>query len=219
MNDAAAERGFTLVELLVAITVLALVGALVTGLVQVVQGGWTRVQARAEDGERDRLARDLLRRVVEGALPFAERRGGSPVPLFDGEPGGLRLVGEAPSWAAPALLRVWRIEARPTETGERQLVVQRADVAPGVEPLSALEGALEVMLLQAPRIELAYLTAEAGTVPSWRERWSELGKLPRAVRVTLAEASGRPSETLILPLRVDADARCSGAGAKACGLE
>lgn len=219
MSGAAAQRGFTLVELLVAITVLALVGALVTGLVQVVQGGWTRVQARAEAGERDRLARDLLRRVVEGALPFADRPGESPVPLFDGDPGELRLVGEAPSWAAPALLRIWRIEARPTETGERRLVVQRADVGPGVEPLAALEGAAEVTLLQAPRIELAYLGAEAGALPSWRERWSELGKLPRAVRVTIADEAGRPAETLVLPVRVDAEARCSGAGAKACGLE
>lgn len=219
MTAGTAQRGFTLVELLVAITVLALVGALVTGLVQVVQGGWTRVQARVEDGERDRIARDLLRRVVEGALPFAERRGDAPLPLFDGDPGTLRLVGEAPSWAAPALLRIWRIEARPTETGERQLVVQRADVAPGVEPLAALEGAAEVTLLRAQRIELAYLTAEAGSGPSWRERWSELGKLPRAVRVTIADEAGSPRETLLLPLRVDAEARCSGAGAKACGVE
>lgn len=67
------RRGFTLVELLVALTLASLVAMLAYGGLHVALRSWNSAELRQQEMERSYLTQALLRRLLESPQPFSVR--------------------------------------------------------------------------------------------------------------------------------------------------
>lgn len=201
MKGRGAQRGFTLLELLIALAIVGALLAIAFGGLRVALAAWAQGEDRAEAHQHLRSIAVVLGRAVGAAYPYRASAGQAPEPvvLFRGTADRVELVTQAPPLPAPSPAAFTAVViALETEDGPALVVRQR--VLPNREPFSEA-----VVVLRDPaihRLELAYLDEQG----AWQDQWDgeDDGTVPRAVRITLATHwAGRAEATLPLtvPLR------------------
>ncbi|OGL00458.1 MAG: hypothetical protein A3E31_01380 [Candidatus Rokubacteria bacterium RIFCSPHIGHO2_12_FULL_73_22] len=188
------ERGFTLLEVLIA---LAIVGALLTialGGVRVALAAWRRGEDRAEAHQHVRGVAVSLARTVGGAYPYQARarETSEPAVLFRGTAARLELVTQRPPFPFAMPLAFTAVVVALDESEERRGLVIRQRALPNWEPFA--EAAVVFHDPTVTRLELTYLD-ESG---AWQDDWKaeETGALPRAVRITLGTSAEGRAATL-----------------------
>ncbi|OGK93094.1 MAG: hypothetical protein A2W08_07115 [Candidatus Rokubacteria bacterium RBG_16_73_20] len=188
------ERGFTLLEILIA---LAIVGALLTiafGGMRVALAAWRRGEDRAEAYQHARGVAGSLARTVGGTYPYRARpeETSDPVVLFRGSATRLELVTQSPPFPLAAPIAFTAVVVTIDESEERRglVILQRA--LPNADPFA--EATLVFNDPTVTRLELTYLD-DAG---AWQDEWKaeDTGALPRAVRITLGTGAGGRPEAL-----------------------
>ena len=187
------ERGFTLVELIIA---LAIVGALLVvafGGMRVATAAWKKGEDRAEAHQHVRGVAITLARAVGTAYPYVATRGASPAPelLFRGESDRLELVAETPPFAFPIPIAFTAVVIE-LGTGDTPGLVVKQRALPNRDPFTEATVVLHDPAVRA--LTFSYLD-ESG---AWQDAWAgDAGKkLPRAVKITVgAKLDGR-AETL-----------------------
>jgi hypothetical protein len=191
------SRGFTLVEVILAVSTLAVVVLLAASALRVGLRAWEAGQRHVNLQQESRAVVELVTETLAGAYPYRGRLGLNPQPvvLFEGEADEVRFVTSAPPLVleAPAAPFHAVILGR---SGEDELrLVER--LVPADEPFAP--GSERVLSRSVVRFSLAYRD-EAG---EWQERWDgrEAGRLPSAVRVELAVGTARAAAVVVpLPL-------------------
>lgn len=186
---AGGQRGFTLLELIIA---LAIVGSLLVvafGGLRVALAAWTRGEDRAEAHQHVRSVAVVLSRAVAGAYPSRAPLGEAPEPviLFRGEADRLEFVTRSPAVpaAVPAAFTAVVLGIETEEEAGGLVVRQR--VMPNRDPFS--EAAVVLRDGGVQQLRFQYLD-ERG---AWRDQWDAQaeGELPRAVRIEVG--TGRES--------------------------
>jgi general secretion pathway protein J len=197
-------RGFTLLELLIALAIVAALLAIAFGGLRVALAAWTQGEDRADAHQHLRGVAAVLARAVGSAYPYRAPAGQSPEPvlLFQGTEQRLQLVTQAAPFPAaiPVAFSAVAISLETIEEGPALIVRQR--VMPNRDPFT--EAPVLLRDTGINRVEFRYLNA-TGT---WQETWdgeTENG-LPRAVRITLATPGGRGETALALTLTLRAGA-------------
>ena len=187
------ERGFTLLELLIALAIIAALLAIAFGGLRVGMAAWRQGEDRVEAHQHVRGITLALARVVAGAYPYTGARTEAPDPqlLFLGSEKRLELVTQSPPGAFSVPIAFAAVVIEHAE-GENAGLVVRQRALPNREPFSDA-----TTILQDPTVKslkLAYLD-EAG---DWQETWDgeKLQTLPRAVRLSVTATSGTREETL-----------------------
>ena len=182
--------GFTLVELLLALSIGAALLVVVFGGVRAGLAAWGRGEARAAALEHDRSLEQLLGRAIGGAFPYrgAVAKAGASGVFFDGQPDRITLVTTAPPIPAAIPIAFTAVHVSRDEQGlaVRQLAL------PNLEPVDRMAALLVDPAVVALRFR--YLGEEAET---WSDRWEMSGEdsLPRAVEIRLTTAiAGRVVE-------------------------
>jgi prepilin-type N-terminal cleavage/methylation domain-containing protein len=194
------ERGFTLVELLIA---MALVVALVTiaflGL-RVAVRSWVQGEDRAEAHQQVRSVALTLARAMAGAYPYRASRGVAPQPvvLFEGTEQRVEFVTQAAPVPAAIPIAFTAVSLALDDGNEPGLLV-RQRALPNREPFTEAEIVYRDPSVTALRF--AYLDDNG-----WQDRWdgAESKGTPRAVRITVATSlNGRTEELppITVPLR------------------
>lgn len=187
------ERGFTLLELVIA---LAIVGALLVvafGGMRVVLGAWRQGEDRAEAHQHVRGAALALARIVGGAYPYRASRGEAPDPmvLFDGSERRLEFVTASPAVPFEAPIAFAAVVVTVDEGGERPGLVIRQRALPNREPFG--EAAVVFHDPAITSLELRYLDE----VGAWQDAWDARDRgLPRAVRIALGATLGGRQQAL-----------------------
>ncbi|MGQ0674478.1 MAG: prepilin-type N-terminal cleavage/methylation domain-containing protein [Rhodospirillales bacterium] len=204
------QSGMTLIELVVALALLALI---VGGLAAVLGAGVSAsasVEARAQGDETLRVAQTTLRRYLGQARPVKWRAGAREQIGFVGEAQALGFTAVMPPWpGAGGLYRVRvAIEDRP---GGKALVLRRAPTA-GERMDYNLDAAADAAVLAegVSALRWSYWGVEDGArAAAWRADWRGQRHLPRLVRLDLQFADPRAPAwpPLVIALRLDEDQR------------
>ncbi len=200
-----AAAGFTLMEVLLATSLLAAALALAFGILRAAGATVARGEAMAERNERIRAVSAFLRERIGGAdgLVFGFDAGSGRSLRFVGDAQAMRFVADVPPYfdrGGPRLheLQVHADRARRLDVAFRQLRAGQALPATrSPEPLAT--GLAEV--------RFAYRTlAPDGRPGPWQDTWTTPDVLPPQVRVRIRDGQG-PWPDVVVAL-----VRASGAG-------
>lgn len=183
------ERGFTLMELLIALSIVAALLAILLGGLRVGLASWRQGEDRAEAHQHLRSLAELLSRSVAGAFPYrmAPHPGGIPVIQFQGEEGRLAFVTLAPPFPLDATIAFTAVTLA-HDRGERPGLTVKEKALPNVEPFDL---ATPVFVDPAvTEVSFRYLRPRGG----WEGRWDGTAErgLPQAVEIRLViQLNGR----------------------------
>jgi general secretion pathway protein J len=179
--------GFTMLEALVAVTLMGVILAAMGYITAQWLPSWNRGFMRVQRGELfavalNRLAADLA------AAEFVTPNRDSKLPVFEGTPTAVTLVRSAVGPNTEPGLEVVRI-AEGTDRQGIALVRTRTPFAPfgaGDVSASQLSFADPVVLLRAPfRVSFSYSSGDG----AWQDTWQNSDRLPAAVRFLVRDTT------------------------------
>ncbi len=191
------RSGFTLVELLIALAIVAAIVVIMFGGLRVGLAAWRRGNERAAFLDHDRSLPALLGHGLSGAFPYLSASGAGTGIVFDGRPDRLTFVTLSPPFPPPlaAPFVMVSISREPAGLTLRQLVMPNPVAPDRVDPL-----VVDPLVIG---LRLRYL-GEA--TEAWQAQWDPAVEdgLPRAVEVVLTvNVGGRAAEQspLTIPIR------------------
>lgn len=197
------QRGFTLVELLIALAIVGALLAILMGGLRVGLAAWRQGDDRAAAHAHLRSLAELVTRSIAAAFPYRQAgpEGGEPRIQFEGEEGRLAFVTFSPPFPLPAPVAFTAVSLS-TGRGAQPGLAIREKALPNAEPFEEGEPLFADESVTA--LAFRYLRPEGG----WEERWDGAVEdgLPEAVEVRLtATLDGRgeslPPLTITIPAR------------------
>jgi len=191
------EAGFTLLELMVALTLLALLSLVLFGGLRFGRQVWQTAEEGVASTNAVRAFQDELRRDIARAQPVFIDDPFHPRVDFDGAPSQLMLL--APAHDGSGSL-------------ERLVVTSDADVSTiaGRPELANRAGATYVKSLKGiGDLRFAYYGRLAGeTAADWHGEWHQQTRLPLLIRVDAAADKGAIWPLLVVSPHIAADPSC-----------
>ena len=192
-------RGFTLVEVVLALSIAAAVLVIVFGGLRVGLAAWSKGEARAARLDHARGVLVLLERALDGAFPYrfvaAEQR--EVRILFDGRPDQVTFATLAPPFPGAVPVAFTAISLSSEAAG----LTLRQQVLPNALALDRLAPVL--VDPETTAVRFRYLGEQPG---AWQDEW-DMGReetIPRAVEITLVSRAGATAsaeQILTVPIR------------------
>ncbi|MGD9508256.1 MAG: prepilin-type N-terminal cleavage/methylation domain-containing protein [Geminicoccaceae bacterium] len=214
------NHGFTLVELLVSLAVLALIALTMTAALRFVVRAVGSTDQRREALEELTLGLSLLRGELQRAEPLMRRVGQQTYVMFEGTPERVRFVNVEPPYLAGSPYTAYEFSVTP-DAGAWRVDVRRAALDPSEPDLAVVAAADPRTVLRLTQaVKFSYWgSRRPREAPSWHEEWPAGTLLPHAVRLAASENPGWPE--LVAQLRVTAPWYCaagdSGTGSGGAG--
>jgi len=200
--------GFTLVELLIAMTLLALIVLILFDALHLASRAWDDNGFAEGRVSETTMAREWIRRQLTQAQPITLRtETGRPALAFDGEPHAVTFIGAIPAHLNGGGLSWIRLRLVDSADG-RQLVMDRERYQRDFEPELGQEPRVLIEDIAAANFE--YFGSPTPNEPAtWHDQWTEIGYLPSLVRLELRFSSERdqPWPVLIAAPMIDGSRR------------
>lgn len=200
MTTRARPPGFTLLELILALGIVALLLVVVSGGLRVGLAAWQRGEERTAQLDRARSLAVLLEHGLAGAFPYRVTTETEPEPriLFDGRPDRLTFATLSPPLPmGPAIaFSAVRLSADAGGLALRQQVLPNRVALDRLDPM-LVDG-------HTTAIRFRYLGQEP---EAWQEAWDITREetLPRAVEITLVGGAGAPATQQTLTVAIQAN--------------
>ena len=203
------QGGFTLLELLVAMTVLALLMSILFGGLRFGARVWETGDARAQELSELGVVHGFLRRLLAQAYPASLSDPPAPKRLaFIGTSDGATFVGLAPAHLATGGFYLFALELADGDDG-RGLVLTWQPFRAGENDL-VLDDATRRKVLLEPieSASFAYLGwGSTDGAPQWQDHWEDDARLPALIRLRLTLADRPwPWPDLVVRPMIDAPA-------------
>ena len=215
-------RGFTLMELVVALTLLALMSTVLFGVLGFAGRSWEGGEAKAEAVAAMRLSEGFLRGQLESSHPLRMRKMAQFPLLFTGTQEELRYAAPLPSRVSGGGIWYYRLAVQ--QEGERsRLVLERMipDVDAGALPEFA-EAERSILAEDIKALRIEYFGRDQGAAlamaPTWRDRWDDPNRMPLMLRIEVLPAKAAPWPVLFVTPRQAHESGCRqwDAGAERC---
>jgi hypothetical protein len=203
---ASGEEGFSVMEMLVSLVILALILALLPGAFRLARQVWTATAMLDRDSGRDAGIDFLETRLAEAMPLFEPGKAGLVNILFNGTKDSLRFV--APSRNGPAGGGLYRyvIELRPGDSGLSSLVVMVAPyLGPQAEGASPPAGEEQVLADDVASAKFRFFGRhELRQAPAWQADWKRTDALPDLVELNIARSrpGGTTNRSIVTELRL-----------------
>ncbi|MCQ8179999.1 prepilin-type N-terminal cleavage/methylation domain-containing protein [Methylomonas sp. SURF-1] len=205
-------NGFTLIEMLIAITLLGVMVTLLFGSLRIAAQSWHSGETKIDQVNRKAVVYQFFKHHLSAARPLPEfaatdhdalqtNTEQEPLKLsFQGLPQSLRFVAALPAASTRKGLQVFAIE--PARDRPSTLTVtltpyrQQVDAEP--EPV--------VLLDEVRSFRISYFGAKnpnAGDPAGWQDDWLDAERLPNLVKIHIALNDGSFWPDMIFPLRID----------------
>lgn len=197
------QHGFTLLELLVGLTLFSLIVAMLYGGFRLGTRSWESGASEVDSSSELRLASDFLRRQLSKTYPLAANDDGTWRMWFEGSPDRMVfLVDMAPRLGQGGLyemtVSIGGVENQALTVARRPLREWPGDVVDDrhARPRSLID--------DVAAAEFAYFGAiEKDTEPSWHGSWDDPGQLPMLIRIRVATRSEGQWPDLIVSVKAD----------------
>jgi general secretion pathway protein J len=205
------QAGFTLIEVLIGITLLAMLGTLIASGTRLGGRAWNSAERQTADSDDMVLLQSLFRRTIVRARPaFVSADPRDMTVAFAGEPDTLSLVAPQPGtqYGGPWVQERFYVARH---GASRALFVDLRVNATSAPDNRTVGENQAVLLDHVSKIEFAYFGPSGpGAPPAWQETWTNRSRLPDLVRVAIVRDSPGlpPWPELIVGTRVTANAGC-----------
>ena len=211
----ARARGFTLLELTIALVLLALLSAVLFGSLKLAGRSTDSGEAKADAVSSMRLAEDFLRSNLAQEHPLRMRKIVQFPLLFTGKSDELRYASELPARIAGGGIWFYRLVVRGDEA-KSPLVLERMIPDLSAASMPEFDGADRSVLADGiAKLAIGYYGRSAGdadadaVAPTWRDQWDDTQRLPLLIRIDVTPKRGRPWPTLYVAPREAPEAGCS----------
>ncbi|WP_418647482.1 PulJ/GspJ family protein [Thauera butanivorans] len=193
-----AAHGFTLVEVIVALSLVALIMLGLVSALRTFGDTASALDARSGDSTEARLLADFLRATLARAVaqPRVQTVDDGPVVPFSGSAGELRWLGNLPARHGAGGMHYMRLFA-----GEGGLWLQYLPHPGNTEPPDWSTAAVHLLSPNLDLLRIAYQTRpqQPGEEAEWLSFWDDLQHLPGRLRIDLVIA-GQHRPPLIVAL-------------------
>jgi general secretion pathway protein J len=189
-RDPRGAPGFTLIEVLVAVTLLGLLMVAVSAAVRFGAQSWRRAEQQSAATADVAAVEDVLRRMIITAKPrFASADPTDAAIAFNGEANSLALIGTLPDAFAPGLQGQQRLFLVPSGATQILVVAWRLDLP--ASDGGELRETLVPLLDHVRAVRFAYYgPTDDGSTRAWTDTWSNRHILPALVRVHIERDTG-----------------------------
>jgi general secretion pathway protein J len=205
-----AQNGFTLIEVLLALTIFALMGTILYGAFSLGHGAVEKSQKSFEKNQKLRAVDELLGSYIRSAFPYRSTPQNAPL-LFTGESAELTFVSSfSLAMGGRGMAKVHLFWEGDEKRGGALRLTEEAPVrVPDEEGNEGHEGVINGMVIRegVKEFRISYLDPQSEE-EQWEERWdtAERNGLPRAVRLEYRTEGGRKAQW-VFPLMMNLLAR------------
>lgn len=214
MTGTRRARGFTLVEVTLALTLLAVMLAMLFAGLRLAARAWDSGSARSDRADQLALTTGFLRRELALAFPWRFRDASAVRLAFNGSASDVKFVSMRPADLGGGGLAFvsFQYEGASGPQGGR-LVMRRSLAAAGDSDFSAVDAAEAFTLLEGiESLRFSYYGAENDIqAPAWSDTWQYPQRLPSHVRLE-ARLLSTPVPDVVVALRLGEEAGCVESG-------
>ncbi len=204
LSVAPAEQGFTLVELLIAITLLGLISVVTYGSIWTANRSLHAVEQRVELNDEMRVTQEFIRQSLSQARGVMAVKKGRMEVVFRGDAESLSFVAPAPLQRGNAGgLYHYRFELKGGGQDTYSLALSYAQFLAGLEYEEMLPVQGESLLLeQVNELTFSYYGSdEPGAEEEWLAEWLRSDMLPQLVRLKLKRNASDEATILIVAIK------------------
>jgi general secretion pathway protein J len=187
------SRGFTLLEVLIAISIVGALLVIAFSGMRVAIAAWHQGEARVEAHQHVRAVAHILTRALGAAYPYRATKGTSPeaVVLFDATDKQLEFVTQSPPLPLQAPIAFTAVGIA-LEEGEAPGLVVRERALPNRDPFT--EGTVVMRDPSVTSLTFRFLTEDGNWVESWNGQ--DAKTIPQAVQLRLAVTLNGRTQTM-----------------------
>jgi general secretion pathway protein J len=209
--NTARQSGFTLLELIIAMMLLALMSSLLYGTLSLSANSWDRGEAKAGRAADMRLTEEFLRQSLTAQHPLRLHKLVDQPLYFQGGRDTLAFAGVLPGRAGGGIY-YFRLAVTPHGDASR-LTLARVIPESAATSLPGFDGAEQSVLADGiAEIRFSYFGRDADSnmanVPTWRDRWEDPQVLPLIIRIDVTPAKGAAWPSLVVEPRLAPEAGC-----------
>lgn len=204
------QRGFTLLEMIIGITLLGFVLMLLYGGLRLATRSWEAGEKTVATTSRQAVVDEFLRRQLVLAYPLRWKMDdGQEIVAFTGETGSLHFAAPISARLGTGGIHLVAIEEERTSDGNA-LRLRWHLPDPELKAFEFPEEGDQVRLVRdIDALEFAYFGSETkDTEPTWHDTWHSETEFPQLVRLRLKPKEGEPWPDILVELKLGADSAC-----------
>ncbi|MDO9422766.1 MAG: prepilin-type N-terminal cleavage/methylation domain-containing protein [Methylobacter sp.] len=219
MQGLICQRGFTLIEVLIAMTLLSIMVVLLFSSLRICAKSWEQGENKIAEVNEAAVVYNFFQRHLSSAIPlwndFTARDGGYAASLpgmiattenkdktfsFQGKKQSLQFVSVFPASARRTGMQLFSIEPR-QQDGEQDIKVTLTPFYPVAEGEEWHREEV-VLLRDVSNFTLAYFGVDDSGEGTWQDEWLEKDAQPRLVKISINTGNGVYWPDMIIELKV-----------------
>jgi general secretion pathway protein J len=203
------QRGFTLLELLIGLTLLGFIMVLLFGGLRLGSRSWDTGEQRLESSSQFVVAQGFLRRQLSQIQPMRWKTVADNPVAFVGEAHALRFSGSLSSQFGLAGIYLIILEEENGEAGTSLVMRWHRPSHDDKDFSVAEEGEKTVLAKNIKDLAFAYFGAESDQKePVWHDDWQSAERLPSLIRLRLTLESGETWPEMVVAPMVSTESAC-----------
>lgn len=202
------SNGFTLIEMLIAMTLLGIMVVLLFSSLKIAAESWNVGEGKLVEVNRKVVVYQFFKRHFTTIKPVLTQPEGSinepaalPQLLFQGHANSVRFVASMPVSAKRKGLQIFEIAADPQNPATLMVALSPYQSAEAVPPEKV------VLLDKMTAFKFSYFgKLDEASTPVWQEDWVMANYLPQLIKVTIGLQDGSYWPDMVFPLKINAQA-------------
>ena len=206
--------GFSLLELVIALALLAIIAALLTGSLSMAARSWDGGEKKAGDVASMRQAQEFLREQLTAELPLRLKKVVEMPLMFSGEHDEIRYAAALPPRVQEG--GAWFFRLAVAKDGDKsRLVLERTYPDPTAleNPQFSADAERSVLAEGIAELSISYFgrdeNATDADAPTWRDRWDDKQRLPLLVKIEVKPEKGAAWPPLLVEPRRAPESACA----------